>query len=1696
MPVTKADKKGFCRIATRSAICLFLVGFIYPILSAANGFQQDASGVVSMEAEHYQGSVVSADGHEWLSAGGTYGGYSGTDALQALPSNEVVYTTGYASLSPRLDYTVNFTQARTYYVWARAWGPTTSSNSLHVGLDGQEVSTSSNMRLPDNQTSRYVWVSTISGGGRSSFNVNAAGVHTVNVWMRESGTVVDKVVLTPDATFNPSALNGGLGPDETLQSNPGGADLSVAVSVDTASPQEGDTIVYTVQVTDNGPSDATGVSLSDVLPAGLSYVGNDAASSGTFYDSATGEWTVGNLSNAATATLHITATVNSGTSGSMLTNTASVSGLNQGDPVSTNDSASVAVSVVTAGGGGGVGGSFQQDASGVVSMEAEHYQGSVVSADGHEWLSAGGTYGGYSGTDALQALPSNEVVYTTGYASLSPRLDYTVNFTQARTYYVWARAWGPTTSSNSLHVGLDGQEVSTSSNMRLPDNQTSRYVWVSTISGGGRSSFNVNAAGVHTVNVWMRESGTVVDKVVLTPDATFNPSALNGGLGPDETLQSNPGGADLSVAVSVDTASPQEGDTIVYTVQVTDNGPSDATGVSLSDVLPAGLSYVGNDAASSGTFYDSATGEWTVGNLSNAATATLHITATVNSGTSGSMLTNTASVSGLNQGDPVSTNDSASVAVSVVTAGGGGGVGGSFQQDASGVVSMEAEHYQGSVVSADGHEWLSAGGTYGGYSGTDALAAEPNNGARVDNFVGNSPRLDYTVNFTQAGTYYVWVRGMGPTGNDDSLHVGLDGAAQSSSDRIAGFPNSTTWAWRAITMDGPVATINVASAGVHTVNVWMREDGFVFDKLVLTPDATFNPSALNGGLGPDETLQSNPGGADLSVAVSVDTASPQEGDTIVYTVQVTDNGPSDATGVSLSDVLPAGLSYVGNDAASSGTFYDSATGEWTVGNLSNAATATLHITATVNSGTSGSMLTNTASVSGLNQGDPVSTNDSASVAVSVVTAGGGGGVGGSFQQDASGVVSMEAEHYQGSVVSADGHEWLSAGGTYGGYSGTDALAAEPNNGARVDNFVGNSPRLDYTVNFTQAGTYYVWVRGMGPTGNDDSLHVGLDGAAQSSSDRIAGFPNSTTWAWRAITMDGPVATINVASAGVHTVNVWMREDGFVFDKLVLTPDATFNPSALNGGLGPDESGGGGPLPAGLVDYWRLDESSGSSYANVVNGRPSASCTGCPAPIAGRIGGGQQFDGVTDEVNVADDNSFDWSNGERFSIEAWIKHGSSCSVTGESVVGRRDAASQLLWSLGCQGSNATFTLIDTTGAGAGADLVGTTDITDGQWHHVVAMRDAISGKNYLYVDGAEDASASVSYAGNFGGVTSLNIGWLNQSGSDYHFAGVIDEVALHDRVLPDSEIRRHYADGTVGLQRGYWGCGAPVRIMPLGDSITNAWNPGYRPGLYFDLLYAGMDVDMVGSLTDPCAPNCSHDPNHEGHSGYTATDIASNITTWLGLNPPDVVTLHIGTNVDASFPYPDVTQVGAILDAIKGYDADIPVVLARIINKARSSYDPQLSVYNQNLEAMAQARIAVGDRLLVVDQEPGLDYSASTTDFNISDDKHPTASGSAKMVPVWFKGLNRFMPACDRVIPLVISSAVTTASSGVPYVYVVEATGVPAPSFSLTGAPSGMTIHPDTGRIAWLPPSAGNYGVTVQVSNSEGSSVQGFTISVN
>jgi hypothetical protein len=174
-----------------------------------------------------------------------------------------------------------------------------------------------------------------------------------------------------------------------------------------------------------------------------------------------------------------------------------------------------------------------------------------------------------------------------------------------------------------------------------------------------------------------------------------------------------------------------------------------------------------------------------------------------------------------------------------------------------------------------------------------------------------------------------------------------------------------------------------------------------------------------------------------------------------------------------------------------------------------------------------------------------------------------------FLQDSSanGIVSIDAEHYMANI-GQNGHTWEKVLKT--GYAGECAMQALPNNGTSINTgYAVNSPRMDYLVNFIKTGKQYIWARGIGPSGNDDSYHAGIDGKETGTCDRISSF--TAKWKWSKNDMDGSAAYFTVAAAGEHTVNIWMREDGFIIDKIVITT----NPNYVPTGTGPAESGNNG-----------------------------------------------------------------------------------------------------------------------------------------------------------------------------------------------------------------------------------------------------------------------------------------------------------------------------------------------------------------------------------------------------------------------------------------------------------------------------------------------------------------------------------------
>ena len=83
-------------------------------------------------------------------------------------------------------------------------------------------------------------------------------------------------------------------------------------------------------------------------------------------------------------------------------------------------------------------------------------------------------------------------------------------------------------------------------------------------------------------------------------------------------------------------------------------------------------------------------------------------------------------------------------------------------------------------------------------------------------------------------------------------------------------------------------------------------------------------------------------------------------------------------------------------------------------------------------------------------------------------------------------------------------------------------------------------------------------------------------------------------------------------------------------------------------------------------------------------------------------------------------------------------------------------------------------------------------------------------------------------------------------------------------------------------------------------------------------------------------------------------------------------------------------------------------------------------------------------------------------------------------------------------PLIVSTAITTATEGALYTYEVEATDPEgdALTYSLTTSPTGMTINSSTGVITWIPTAVGSYEVTVEVSDLYRSTSQPFIIIVS
>jgi len=124
-------------------------------------------------------------------------------------------------------------------------------------------------------------------------------------------------------------------------------------------------------------------------------------------------------------------------------------------------------------------------------------------------------------------------------------------------------------------------------------------------------------------------------------------------------------------------------------------------------------------------------------------------------------------------------------------------------------------------------------------------------GENFSNISGELGILHYKVRINNPGRYYVWVRAFSTGSEDNGLHVGLNGQWPEHGKRMQWCKGKNEWTWESKqrTKEEHCGVpkqiyLDVEKAGIHDIQFSMREDGFKFDKFVLTKDHTFIPKDL------------------------------------------------------------------------------------------------------------------------------------------------------------------------------------------------------------------------------------------------------------------------------------------------------------------------------------------------------------------------------------------------------------------------------------------------------------------------------------------------------------------------------------------------------------------------------------------------------------------------------------------------------------------------------------------------------------------------------------------------------------------------------------------------------------------------------------------------------------------------------------
>jgi hypothetical protein len=218
-------------------------------------------------------------------------------------------------------------------------------------------------------------------------------------------------------------------------------------------------------------------------------------------------------------------------------------------------------------------------------------------------------------------------------------------------------------------------------------------------------------------------------------------------------------------------------------------------------------------------------------------------------------------------------------------------------------------------------------------------------------------------------------------------------------------------------------------------------------------------------------------------------------------------------------------------------------------------------------------------------------------------------------------------------------------------------------------------------------------------------------------------------------------------------------------------------------------------------------------------------------------------------------------------------------------------------------------------------------------------------------------------------------------------------------------------------------GGPVRIMPLGDDLTDGFtiNGGYRIDLFTLLASAPHTVDFVGSRFNG-VPGLA-DKQHEGHVGWKIADLTGGVIPWVRAYRPQIVLLLVGTNdmIQNDDPGGAPARLGTLIDLLKVELPESAIVVSSLPRNANGDVQARIQTFNAQIPGLVASK---GSKVSFVDG-----YAAIDPVHLDANGTHLTLDGYGRLAQVWYAAvhaiINAQFPPTSTPTPTPTSTATPT-----------------------------------------------------------------------